>query len=127
MSLMAIALALAVQAAPFDLECAGTIHTGVPTVTDTTTADDMQAMVRALPSRPWSVRYRVDLAAQRWCQDTCEAVEPIQRLDPTRIIIDGVNINRTNLTAVKFRPLTQEWHMGSCRVLEFSGMPTAAF
>lgn len=125
--MIALAAALVLQATAFDLVCEGTIHRGMPAVTASTTAEQMEQGIKALPQRTWQAHYRVDVAADRWCSGDCEFTQGIEALNSSRIVIDGVNINRTALTAQRFTPDVQDWLLGKCRVEQFSGLPTQAF
>lgn len=122
--MIALAAIALLGANTFDLACEGTIRQGFPMVTDPVA---LKAAVMSLPSRPYSVRYRVDLDGYKWCSGDCEELSAIERYQPTSMQIDGLTIDRTNGEGQKFIPDKQLWYFVSCKREAYSGMPESLF
>jgi hypothetical protein len=116
-------------ASQFDLLCVGTRDTGGG-------------------PQPYSIRYRVDLDAMRWCADDCASPQDIQNASPDRITFydepaanpDGSQrwrfIDRTTgaLSQMEYAPsrlgpqfTVFENITADCKAAPFSGMPAARF
>ena len=125
---LAMFVALLAQAGPgerFDLSCAGTHVT---------------RSVSGYVSEPYASRFRVDLAALHWCEDSCRAVREIAGLGPATIAfeetggapdVDEVSHLLYRHTRRHFRVRydrhngfirTNEWQ-GQCEYRPFSGFP----
>lgn len=63
------------SAGQFDLQCAGQITAMAP-------GGEHVA--------PYSRRLRIDLQAGQWCADACSKVEPIARVEPSRLLLRDV-------------------------------------
>lgn len=122
------AVALGQSGQQFDLVCTGT-----------------QTTIDAGGSRAerQTQRYRIDLAARRWCQEDCKAALKIQEVTPDEItLVDGemsktlqghhrLAISRTSAEVVdevsmRALNLTMTFN-GSCSKKPFSGHPKPKF
>jgi hypothetical protein len=90
-----------------------------------------------------SVRYRVDLAAKRYCAGDCRAVRPIVDVSATELVLERHEpAFRTDITSrTIINRSTGGWQTyvdipgtgvpfsrdGSCEPAPFSGLPTAKF
>jgi hypothetical protein len=126
-----VLIGLAAGAQPqqqFDLVCSGTLES------HSITGDE---------SKPYSYRYRFDLAQNKWCEGACKAPRDILRLAPTQITLAdektdtvrehayrSVTIDRETgrhsiLSTSNSRftgPITMKWE-GQCEKQPFSGFP----
>lgn len=112
----------------FDLVCEGT-----------------RSIRAGAPAEPHSYGFRVDLAAKRWCWQTCERVYSIQEVQPDRIVFQDESedtfrkrsvstntVSRVNgehrLLFIEVRPLPATMEtVGQCTPAPFSGFPAAMF
>jgi hypothetical protein len=109
--------------AAFNLICSGTMRTG--------------PVGLALPERggePFTITYRIDLDARRWCSDACEETEPLASVFEGQILLrdrhepDGSNvvtiipaIGRFTDTMIQGDNATLR--SGTCRPETFTGFP----
>lgn len=122
-ALAVLAPASASAADQFDLICRGDQSDG-----------------RGGPKSPVEIRYRIDLAAGRWCIDACAAASSITQVTPDRIYIErddvairrGVApnfyhfIERTSGAYTFFVAGSADRH-ATCSPAPFSGMPAPKF
>ena len=114
----------ALQAAlAFNLICSGTMRTG--------------PVGLALPERdgePFTVTYRIDVDAGRWCSDACDEVEPLASIFEGQILLrDRHGANGSNVVTVipalrRFTDTaiegdTATLRSGTCEAAPFSGFP----
>lgn len=116
------ATALQVIAA-FNLICSGTMRTG--------------PVGLALPEQdgePFTITYRIDLDARRWCSDTCEETEPLASVFEGQILLrdqhepDGSNVVTIipaigRFTDTMIQGNTATLRSGTCRPQTFTGFP----
>ena len=84
-------IAAAVQVvAAFNLVCSGTMRSG--------------PVGLALPEQggePFSITYRIDLDARRWCSETCDTVEPLAGIVEGQIVLrDQHGPNGSNVITI---------------------------
>ena len=117
-----IAAALPVIAA-FNLICSGTLRSGPVGV--------------ALPEQegePFTIVYRIDLDARRWCSDACEAVEPLASIVEGHILLrdrhdpDGSDVVTIipewgRFTDTRIEGNTATLRSGTCVPQRFTGFP----
>jgi hypothetical protein len=117
-----IAAALQIAAA-FNLVCSGTMRSG--------------PVGLALPEaggEPFSITYRIDLDARRWCSDTCDTVETLAGVVEGQIVLrdqhepDGSNVitifpARGQFTDTLIEGEHATLRSGSCRPERFTGFP----
>ena len=117
-----IAAALPIIAA-FDLVCSGTLRSG--------------PVGLALPEQggePFTITYRIDLDARRWCSDACETVEPLasivegqillrERHDPTGSNVVTIFPAQGRFTDTTVEGNTATLRSGSCQPEPFTGFP----
>jgi len=110
----------------FNLVCSGTMRTG--------------PVGLALPEEagePFSITYRIDLDARRWCSDACETVESLAGIVEGQILLrdlhaaDGSNVVTIFPARVRFTDTLIEGdratlRSGTCRPEPFSGFPYRA-
>lgn len=131
-AVLALALAASNQGEAFDLVCAGEMSSEA--ITGNT-------------SKPYSVRYRVDLAASKYCEDQCATVNPIFKVDPGVLVFESIdkdapservrkinNVSRntgehlmlytSRSTGSAASVLIMRWR-GTCERADFTGFPTA--
>lgn len=120
--------AFAQTATQFDLNCTGT-----------------RQMALDGPVEPHTYSFRVDLAAGRWCWNTCERTFEIVEAAPDRIVFGNENVDtaRKRSTSrnevsrrtgeheqlwIETRPIpTYIRTAGHCEAAPFSGFPAARF
>lgn len=121
---------LASTAALFNLVCTGTQFIGGP-------ADIWAGKNKT----PYSVEYRIDLKAERWCFGNCASTRPIHRVDSTQIVFEmsedstGDNLVVVNRESGAFldrqRFLGAEGYTsmryGTCVRAPFKGFPARRF
>jgi hypothetical protein len=117
-----IAAALQVVAA-FNLVCSGTMRSG--------------PVGLALPEaggEPFSITYRIDLDARRWCSDACDTVESLAGIVEGQILLrdqhvpEGSNVvtifpARGQFTDTLIEGDHATLRSGSCRPETFTGFP----
>jgi len=117
-----IAAALPVIAA-FNLICSGTLRSG--------------PVGLALPERdgePFTITYRIDLDARRWCSDACDAVEPLasiiegqillrERHDPAGSNVVTIFPAQRRFTDTLIEGNTATLRSGTCAPEPFTGFP----
>ena len=117
-----IAAALQVIAA-FNLVCSGTIRSG--------------PVGLALPEpdgEPFSITYRIDLDARRWCSDACDTVESLNAVAEGQIVLRDLHVPEGSSVITVFPAqgrftdtLIQGDHAtlrsGACRPEPFAGFP----
>ena len=112
--------------AAFDLVCSGTMRTG--------------PVGLALPEQdgePFTITYRIDLDARRWCSDDCADTEPLGTIFEGQILLrdqhdaDGSSVvtiipatRRFTDTAIQGNVATLR--SGTCVPAPFSGFPIDA-
>ena len=120
-----IAAALQIVAA-FNLVCTGTIRSG--------------PVGLALPEgagEPFSITYRIDLDARRWCSDACDTVEPLAGIVEGQILLrdqherEGSNVitifpARGQFTDTLILGDHATLRSGTCRPESFTGFPFSA-
>jgi hypothetical protein len=117
-------LALPLQVAlAFNLICSGTMRSG--------------PIGLALPERdgePFTITYRIDLDARRWCSDSCQATEPLASIFEGQIVLrdrhdpDGSSVvtiipalGRFTDTLIEGNEATLR--SGTCAPERFTGFP----
>lgn len=118
---------LALQAVvAFNMICTGSLRTG--------------PVGMALPEEagePFTVEYRIDVDARRWCADTCTASEDLASVTDGVIVLrerydeDGSNVIMLNPRSGRFTDTLIEGNnatlrSGTCEAAEFSGFPGEA-
>ena len=134
MKILALALALAAtgEGQTFDLVCAGELKT---------------ESIVGNEAKPYSTRYRVDLANGKWCEDDCSEISAIFKTSPGVIVFESIdkdapservrkinNVSREtgqHLALYTSRSIggaagivTMRW-AGQCEKADFSGFPTS--
>jgi hypothetical protein len=109
--------------AAFNLVCSGTMRSG--------------PVGLALPEQngePFSVTYRIDLDARRWCSDACDAIEPVASIFEGQILLrdrhepDGSNVITIipamgRFTDTLIEDNTAALRSGTCQPQPFTGFP----
>ena len=124
----ALPAAALAQAQQFDLVCSGVKVTELDG-----------------PEQPYDYGFRVDVAAGRWCWDTCERTFEIEEVGPDRLVfqLDRENTSRSQRYSrnevsridglheqivIEASPGMQFYNVkGSCSPRPFSGFPAALF
>jgi hypothetical protein len=110
-------------AAAFNLVCSGTVRTG--------------PIGLALPEQdgaPFTITYRIDLDARRWCSEACEETESVASIFEGHILLrdqhgsDGSNVVTIIPALGRFTDTLIEGNRatlrsGTCRPESFSGFP----
>jgi hypothetical protein len=117
-------LAAALQvAAAFNLVCSGTMRSG--------------PVGLALPEaagEPFSITYRIDLDARRWCSDTCDTVETLSGVVEGQIVLRDQHAPEGSSVITIFPALGHftdtliegdhaTLRSGTCRPERFTGFP----
>lgn len=113
-ALMPSTLCAAPAANKFDLECNDTVET------------------TGAPIAPYVAHYRIDLAARKWCEDTCRTVKPLAAVQSSYITLEGEpnseywhTIDREKGEDQIFSGIGDTEHTnGPCTRKAFSGFPT---
>jgi hypothetical protein len=109
--------------AAFNLICSGTMRTG--------------PVGLALPEQdgePFTIIYRIDLDARRWCSDACEETEPLASVFEGQILLrdqhepDGSNVVTIipaigRFTDTMIQGSIATLRSGTCRPETFTGFP----
>ena len=109
----------------FNLVCSGMLRTG--------------PVGLALPEangEPFTITYRIDLDARRWCSDSCDATEPVVLVFEGQILLrdrrdqDGSNVITVFPANRRFTDTTiagdqATLRSGSCEAAPFSGFPVS--
>jgi hypothetical protein len=107
----------------FDLICSGTLRSG--------------PVGLALPEQagePFTISYRIDLDARRWCSEACAETEPLASIFEDQILLrdrhdqDGSNVVTIFPAARRFTDTLIEGNRatlrsGTCTPARFSGFP----
>jgi hypothetical protein len=107
----------------FNLICSGTLRSG--------------PVGLALPEQdgePFTITYRIDLDARRWCSDACDEVEPLASIVDGQILLrdrhdpDGSSVVTIFPAARRFTDTRIEGdratlRSGSCEAEPFTGFP----
>jgi hypothetical protein len=117
-------IATIVQAiAAFNLVCSGTVRSG--------------PIGLALPEQdgqPFTITYRIDIDARRWCSDACETVESLAYIAEGQIVLREQHYP-SGSSVVTIIPATGRFtdtliegdratlRSGTCRVEAFTGFP----
>jgi hypothetical protein len=124
---------LAAAAATFDLLCTGTSYTSPPGQTKEVEA-------------PYEKLYRIDLTANRYCEDLCYEIRPIYSVQPASLelehkemdalpagikitntinrITGGHEILKTRSISTRYGPMDEmDMWLGKCARQPFSGFP----
>ena len=118
-------LAAAQIAIAFNLICSGTMRTG--------------PIGLALPEQdgePFTVTYRIDLEARRWCTDACEDTEPLALVFEGLILLRDQHDDEGSSTVTIFPAQrhftdtvivgnTATLRSGTCQPAPFTGFPRA--
>lgn len=85
-------------------------------------------------------RYRVDLAAKRWCRDNCERVMPLADVNEARITFTSIHDDATigdvdhfverasgHLVEIHSSRFSPQTVAAQCEAAPFSGMPEKKF
>ncbi|WP_278983275.1 hypothetical protein [Sphingobium yanoikuyae] len=121
--MLALVSTPAMAADQFDLICQGRARYGAPA-----------------SWQKFENRYRVDLAAKRWCRDNCERVMPLADVSEARITFTSIHNNASigdvdhfverssgrlvEIMASRYSPTTVE---AQCEAAPFSGLPDKKF
>lgn len=116
----------------FDLVCEGT--------------DRKVDRVLGTQEEPFEIRYRIDLARRVWCAADCRAVQPIEGITDTQLVLNDSHIERTTHSLTLLRTVdrmsgrfTVDMTMtvqgspshslvtGTCQRAGFSGIPEQLF
>ena len=106
----------------FDLICSGTIRSG--------------PVGLALPEQdgePFTITYRIDLDARRWCSDSCAEIEPLAVVEGLILLRDRHDPDGSNVVTIfpaqrrftdtSIEGQTATLRSGTCTPERFSGFP----